>query len=329
MNYDLLTQQLLKAIRNRRSQAGLSRKLGYSGNQIYRWEAGLRSIAWSDLTSLAKVCKIDLKAVVHKSIGCTSTDPQVVVTFLIGTTKIPEAASKLQISPQILRRWIRGNSSPSLVQVLQMLDILQGRLIDFLEHMVDCSQIDCLKARLADHRRRLDLNTNLPVANLVTAILETSIYQSHETHPVGFIAKAIGVSVESETEILSKLARVGAIRNTKGKFKVVPQSMEMKAKDIATTMRQRLFWTEMAAEYLRNSNELPQKSMFGWSVFSISDDGYSAIQTKFREFYAQVMSIANSDSGQKNNVKIMNLQCLDLEDFSNSGAKSPKNEDNR
>ena len=60
MNFNLLREQLLKAVRGPISQADISQKLGFSFNQVYRWEKGITKITWCQFAKLAKACNIDI-----------------------------------------------------------------------------------------------------------------------------------------------------------------------------------------------------------------------------------------------------------------------------
>src|SRR5687767_4395102 len=53
MDWQLVARDLLRALRGRRSQRQLSRKLGFSSNVVYRWESGRAAPAAHEFFRLA------------------------------------------------------------------------------------------------------------------------------------------------------------------------------------------------------------------------------------------------------------------------------------
>ena len=47
-----VSQELVRSLRGRTTQGGLSRRLGFKTNVVYRWEAGLREPTADDLLKL-------------------------------------------------------------------------------------------------------------------------------------------------------------------------------------------------------------------------------------------------------------------------------------
>jgi hypothetical protein len=60
--YERLAAELIRAVRGRRSQAGLSRRIGYRSNIVHRWEAGQ---CWPTAADFLEVCvklRLDVRA---------------------------------------------------------------------------------------------------------------------------------------------------------------------------------------------------------------------------------------------------------------------------
>jgi transcriptional regulator with XRE-family HTH domain len=325
MDYATLVFQLVRAMRGRRSQQWLSRRLGFKGNQLYRWESGLRTMDWRDFLRLAKICQFDVGRALNKSIGYSLPADQSanLVRFLIGESKVSTAAATLDLSPQIVRRWLRGATEPPLSQMLRMLDLFQGRLLDWIEQLCPRAELACLRERRAEMHARRELSFIFPVANLIVAALESEPYRHRRRHKRGVIAARLGISVELEVQIIEHLRQAGIIAWTGQRYEIQPRGMEIFSKDPALTLKQRHYWTQVADEFLKTATTLPQSSMFGWSVFAVSDTAYRSIQEKFRECYAQIVGIANSDLAPRQAVKMVNLQCIDLDELVAQGGRLP------
>lgn len=62
MDVRRLAAELVVALRGKRSQLALSRRLGYSTNVVYTWEAGRREPSASDFFRLALRTRVNLRA---------------------------------------------------------------------------------------------------------------------------------------------------------------------------------------------------------------------------------------------------------------------------
>src|SRR5689334_6815786 len=62
MDHEALAKELIRALRGRRSQVALSRRLKHRSNVLYAWEAGLRAPTAAGFLGLAKRVGIDIDA---------------------------------------------------------------------------------------------------------------------------------------------------------------------------------------------------------------------------------------------------------------------------
>lgn len=58
--YVELSRQLLRAVRGRRSQVDLSRRIGYRSNMVYRWEAGECAPSAASFLALCQKQRVDV-----------------------------------------------------------------------------------------------------------------------------------------------------------------------------------------------------------------------------------------------------------------------------
>jgi transcriptional regulator with XRE-family HTH domain len=66
MNYSVLKIEILKALRGSQSQSELSRRLGYSYNQVGKWEANAKRMKWTDFHNFCEVCGVSMTSVTRK-----------------------------------------------------------------------------------------------------------------------------------------------------------------------------------------------------------------------------------------------------------------------
>src|SRR4051812_46163024 len=94
-----IDREIVKALRGRRSQATLSRMLGYTFNQIYLWETGRRKIHWSDFSALCKVLNRPLDELIVQFFQTQRRLPiNKVLSLSLGTKKQKDIAKELKIS---------------------------------------------------------------------------------------------------------------------------------------------------------------------------------------------------------------------------------------
>ena len=322
----MLAQELVHACRGRRSQTALSKRLGFKSNQLYRWEAGLRGIGWPDFAALCQSCGLPLKQTLTTRLGYYGPPEDVssLVSFLLGDLPIKTAEERLGFSLQMLRRWRRGDGIPDLYQILKVVDVLQGRLLEFVNGIVGPNKIDTLKDRQERSHQERVIRNSFPMSNVVCSILETEDYKKHSTHPSGWLANVLGISIQDECHLLELLMQVGAVTLTDGKYVSTGKGLELSTADIAVSIRNRAYWSKFAPSMLDQSTSIPPGSMFGWTVFAISESAFQQVREKLREAYSQILATANSDLQGKTSVKIINLQCVDFMEFRQSGAMLPK-----
>jgi transcriptional regulator with XRE-family HTH domain len=325
MDYQRLAQELVRVCRGRRGQTAVSQRLGFKSNQLYRWEAGLRGIAWPHFSALCHALGLPLSHTLTSRLGYYGPQDQsaALVSFLLGDLPAKTAAERLDFSPQMLGRWRRGDGVPELFQILKILDVLQGRLLEFVNGIVGPNKIDLLKNQ--EERTYLEkaIRSSFPMSNVAYSMLETEHYKNYPTHPSGWIAKALGISEQDEHQLLKLLAQVGAIEFTDGKYVPTSKGLELSSADGGANIRSRAYWSKFAPSMLDQLATIPSGSMFGWSVFAVSESAFQQIKEKFREAYSQILATANSDQDPKSYVKIINLQCVDFTEFRQSGAALP------
>ncbi len=324
MDYVLISQQLLRACRGRRSQAVLSQRLGFRSNQLYRWEAGLRGIGWRDFVAVCAACRMSLGGQLKSVLGY-SGDPvntARLLDFLLGDMPTRVAAEKLDCSYQSLGRYRRGAGDPKMSLLLQIVDQLQGRLVEFIEGIAGPGRIEALVEKQQQRDQEKALRIAFPICNVVCSLLETQALRN-TPYRRGMISEAVGISLADEEQLLRALQEVGAIERKGNRYSTTEKGLELNPADVATSLRQRLYWARFPPSLLERSRAISEDSLFGWAVFAVSDDAFGKIREKLREAYGQIVAIANADAGAKSAVKIMNINCLDFAEYRASGAKLP------
>ena len=153
-----LARELVRALRGKRSQLGLSRRLGYSTNAVYTWEAGIAFPHASRVFELARRVGRPVDAAALQRFfrdvpaelrSVTLHDPAGVRQLLIALrarTRISVLAAKSGLNRFALSRWLSGKAQPKLPELLCYVEHCSLRLLDFLDMMVDPALLPSVSA---------------------------------------------------------------------------------------------------------------------------------------------------------------------------------------
>lgn len=133
MDIEIVKKELLIAIRGKRSQTYISQKLGYDYNQVYRWESGRIDIAWTEFIKLCKVSRRDISGVLKRVFNFQDNpaDYSRFLNHLIGNLKQKEIGTVIDCTPYRLRKWLRGQTSPTVVDFFNFVSSIQTSIGGF------------------------------------------------------------------------------------------------------------------------------------------------------------------------------------------------------
>src|SRR5262245_30350786 len=155
-DYVQLSRELLRALRGRRSQAQLSRRLGYASNVVFDWESGRRAPTAAAALLLARRTGVDVPRVLQtflrspaRSRGRLETPRGVrdLMLELRGKLQIAELARAIGCSRFAVSRWLQGSTQPKLPDFLAFVEHSTLRLLDFLAGFVDVEALPSVRAQ--------------------------------------------------------------------------------------------------------------------------------------------------------------------------------------
>ena len=176
-----IARELIRAVRGRRSQEQLSRRLGYRSNPVSEWEGGRRWPTASEFLRVCVVCGIEvapLAATFHPpsapALG-VADDKGVAawLTALRGNATVVDVARRIGVSRSAVSRWMSGAARPRLPAFLALIDACTGRLADFVDAM---GLVDRVPSVALVHRQSVQARRLLfehPWAVAVWACLQT------------------------------------------------------------------------------------------------------------------------------------------------------------
>lgn len=222
MDYEQLSAELLRALRGKRSQQALCRRLGAKSNVCHQWERGHSFPSAARALEVAARVGVNVPSAFREFYRTAPrwlsevepASPAGVAAFLDdlrGSTSVVELARYSGRSRFAVARFLSGDAEPRLPDFLRLIEASSLRLLDFLEQLVDPRLLPSAKApweRLTAARR---LAYDEPWSQAVLRALELSSYGDLAQHQPGWIAARIGITLEEEQQCLARLAESGQI----------------------------------------------------------------------------------------------------------------------
>lgn len=326
MDHRKLAQELVKALRGKRSQAAMSRRLGFKTNVVYTWECGRCSPSISEFLRFARAVQVvPQQAVVAfyrmrpAWLPDAGPDREVARLLLLDQRRqvpLVQLARATGFSRFALRRWFTGEAEPRLHEFLNVLDVCSRRLIDFLATLVDPTRLPSAEDAWRIQALARQAAYQCPWSHAVLRVLETEDYASLPKHAPGWIARRLGIALEDEVESLTLLSQSRQISLQNGRWVPVEQrALDLRAgHDAAKALS--AWWAQVAAERARSS-----PGMFAYNVCGVARRDLDRIQALQVDFLKQVRAIV-SESEPVERVALVAVQILALDVAERDGASA-------
>jgi transcriptional regulator with XRE-family HTH domain len=310
----VVARRFLRAVRGRRSQTALSRRLGFKGNPIADWEAGRRMPTAEQTFRVCQAVGLDVtQAFAHFHPAPPPKGCEFNLTSWLnavrGAVSLVDLATRTNYSRYQVARWLQGNAKPRLPQFLRVVDILTGRLSDLLAGLVP---IDAIPEIVADHLQR-DAARRLayeePWTEAILRVVETEGYQSLPMHVTGHIARQLGISESTEMRCLQKLEVSGILERHHERY-VCVGSLNV---DTHAAPTLKVHWSDVARNRILSPSP---DDLFAYNVFSVSASDLHRIRELLRAAFRQARAIAAATPTTER-VALINVQlaCWNDPDF--------------
>lgn len=258
MDFEQLAAELLRALRGKRSQTALCRRLGAKSNVVHQWERGHSFPTASRTLQVAARVGVDVPAAFREFYRTTPrwldeeepASPAGVAAFLAdlrGSTSIVELSRYSGKSRFAVARFLSGDAEPRLPDFLRLVEAASLRLLDFVEQLVDPRALPSVREqweRLTAARR---LAYEEPWSQAVLRALELSSYAALPRHDDGWIARRIGISREEERRCLKRLAESGQIVWHEARWRIQNVMALDTRRDPDAARRLRAWWLRRGA----------------------------------------------------------------------------------
>jgi hypothetical protein len=316
MDHAKVAQELIRALRGSRSQAALSRWLGFKTNVVYTWECGRSEPSVLQLFQIASKTGVDPRqallrfyrdppAWLSKTGQLSCADVTALLQQERGGVPVLQISRETKVSRFSLARYLRGEADIRLPDFLRVLEYCSRRLLDFLALWVDVERLP--SAAEAWQRQALARRAayERPWSHAVLRCLE--LFEGKRSPKPAAIAEKLGIDVGEVEECLRLLQDSRQIRRRGARWVLDPtQAVELGA-DREAARGLAAWWVEVAAD-----RAVRQQGMFAYNLCSVSSRDLQRIAELQRDCLRQVRSIV-AQSQPVERVALIGVQVFGLD----------------
>ena len=290
-------------MRGHRSQASLSRRLGYKSAVCADWEQGLRAPTATGFFDLCSHVGVDLPAAIRTfhAPSAGSFDPQSPSRWyraLRGSTAIAELSERTGRSRYAIGRWLSGRTQPRLPDLLAFLDALTGRVQDFIAALVDIQQVPSM----ADRVRRADASRDVGVLEPWTLAVLLAIESGV---PEGHLANTLDRPQDHIDRCVLLLEQAGVIVREERLVPGAPLTIDtQRHPDAGRTLKR--FWGQVGVDRIDTPGP---HDVLSFNLFACSVSDFMRIRALQRQFYREARSIVAASENSEV-VALLNAQLI-------------------
>jgi transcriptional regulator with XRE-family HTH domain len=323
MDWTLAAAQLLRALRGRRSQRALSRRLGYRSNVACDWEAGRRLPTAVEALRACQRMRIDVAgAFAAFQPACApalgARPPFRVDAWLrelAGSLAARELALRSGVARLTLSRWLQGKTRPRLHAFLALVEAITGRASDLVDALVSVDAVPVLRGVHAQRAAAKRLAFDDPWSAAVLRVLETRGYERRGAGDLGYIARRLCLRPERVEGTLTQLEAAGLVQRQQGRYTIGPPltvDTQASAEDVRKV---KTHWTEVCL----NRVQAPRaEDWLGFNLISTSAADLERIRNVLRRAFREIRALAAA-SEPVESVALLNLQLVTWNDDEHDG----------
>lgn len=310
VDLDRVIQQILKGLRGRMSQTGLSRALGFDFNQVHRWEKGAPQISWTDYLKFAEKCGIRVSEELRREFSYQGSawDLPCFLRYIMGRRDISSAANEAGLSRFSLSRWLHEESEPKLRDILQLVRSLTSYFPWMVSVLAGGKPIPEFSEQISVREIVRQTFARKPWLILVYVALEDSRYKKRAAHDPEVLADILGIEIKIIEESLSDLKRLSIIKKAKGRWAVAAESTHLELGP---------HWNAQFAEYYRRTYSLPLGDP-KYEILSCSAASMKKIQEAYVKVCYEVQTLlAEEDVNDDTELALLHFSQVFLHEISN------------
>lgn len=313
VSYGDVAKELIRSLRGPVSQRDLSRQLGYSFNQVGKWETGFKQIKWPDFLKLAQFTGIPIEKHFREYFWRLDKDFDEWSTLDCIEDSVHLFLTQMKISKWTKRKWATKKAAPDLAEVLKMVDQRPWLLNGWLALFPGGEELPSLKERYALYNARLAAVFSDPISVYINAALQVKEYQELEFHSDELLAEHTTCSVERLRVCLRDLLSAEIISFDGKKYHPCPYDFSFSSQPHQKLRSLTKYSTDLASSRYSTlpsralKNRVHNHSSSSVRVTALSADAARKVGELVTLFHSEVADIVAKDAGEKQNVQVILL----------------------
>jgi len=313
-----LAQQLIRAVRGRRTQEAFSRRIGCRSNVLYTWESGRRFPTASRFFEVAERAGIDTSQALRSFFR---SEPEWLTTKrllqdggverllveLQGHRSISDLARATGKSRFAVARWLSGQTQPRLPDFLALVEATSYRLLDFVAALVDPAHLPAIHEGWRALTAARQAAYTSPWCHAVLRLLETERMAALPHVGEADIAAELGLSIVETRAALQLLETTGQIERQDQRWQVQQTLNVDLAADPEAVQRLKAWAAEIGLRRISSASE----GLYSYNLFCVSEADYQKLQGLHRAYFRQLRAIV-AESTPSERVVMANLQLFSL-----------------
>ena len=319
MNVEIIASELLHALRGRRSQVQLSRRLGYTSNVVYAWESGRKFPTTATFFRLLERTGnpvYDVLSDFFPKMPAALTDVDfsnnaaiaLLLNTLIGDESARTLADRMGISRHTVGRWLRGEAQPRLPQLLHAIDATTNRLLDFIACMVDPAALPSLQQQWTRLQHSRSVLIDNPWVQTVLLATELSDYLATEHHEDLWMATRLNVREDEVHQAITQLSE-SSLLHYDGHHWTAGAAQTIDTPHDDDGVRQlKSFWLHQ----VRSRFDAEADGLYSHNVFAVAEADLATLRDLHIEYFNKVRDVV-ARSAEQERVVLLQLNLVPLD----------------
>lgn len=305
VDYSLAARQMLRAVRGKRSQVALARRLGYRANPITDWENGRRFPTAAETLRACERCGIDVSAAFARFLPSVPLRRGELASWLDrlrGTRPTSALARTMGCSRFAVSRWLKGQAEPRLPDFLHLVDTITGRVAELVAELVPIERVPTLEPR---HRAALaarNVAVDEPWSEAVLRVIECKKGVSMRR-----IAEQLELEPGHVRRVLARLIEAGVVERRRGYRVIGELNVDTFTRPDAQAILRR-HWSALLAA---RAGSLREHETFGYNVMSLSRADLREVREILGRAYREIRALVAASEPQ-DTVAFVGMGLLEL-----------------
>jgi transcriptional regulator with XRE-family HTH domain len=324
-DYSKLKSELLKLLLRDRSSIQISRQMGYSFDQIRRWQTGSKELRWDEFCDLCEVLQIPLLGHLRDIFSFDIRDQDELYFFMAHLRKrflrwsLRELHEKVGVHPSVMKRYIGGQVFPSMEVVFALLDLHKNILSAFLFALVGKQNINAFDHSLQHGQSQVTAETTLPLASAIEGLLMIEEYIQQPTHDEQWFLDKLVVSRDQFRQTWRHMLAAGSIEEKNGKFQITYTTINTQGATPFQVCKTGEFWSERARQRYLSRDHYPVNkgktpNALAYRVVPMSNEAMKTANEILLKAYHDIQGVAEDSNGPYHDVRVFLFQHFSVAD---------------